>query len=123
MTDDEKAWLASIYENYIIQAKIRHKNTLHCDHWSKLVYLHVSASKHKILLTNSSHAACHIDGILVDLEFNAYIKDWGWNSSPIPPNVQYIPISTNYPSNHAEIKLNYSSPATRSYNLWNNRAF
>jgi hypothetical protein len=123
MTEEEQLWLAAIYENYIIQAKIRKTNVLHCEHWSKFVYLHISANKHKILLTNSQHSVCYIDGILVDLEFNAFIKDWGWNSSPMPPNAQYKPISSNYPPIHDEIKSNYSKPATISYHLWHNKVF
>jgi hypothetical protein len=115
MTETEQKWLADIYENYIKQAHNRGIKVLHCDHWSRLVYQHVSALKYKIILVNDVHAVCCIDGILVDLELNAFIGDWGWVSSPIPPNAQCKPIFSKYPIIHSEIKIVYSKPATKLF--------
>ena len=118
MTETEQKWLADIYENYIKQAHNRGIKVLHCEHWSRIVYQHVSALKYKIILVNDVHTVCCIDGILVDLGNNAFIKDWGWASSPIPTNYQCKPICSKYYIIHSEIKANYSKPATQSYNLY-----
>jgi hypothetical protein len=118
MNETELQWLADIYENYIKQAHNRGIKVLHCDHWSKLVYLHVLTSKRKFILVNDDHAVCCIDGILVDLQNNVFIKDWGWASSPMPTNAQCKPICSKYRIIHSEIKANYSKPATQSYHLY-----
>jgi hypothetical protein len=116
MTEAEQKWLLNIYESYIKQSYNKGcVRVLHCDHWSRVVYQHVSAFKHKVILTNDIHGVCCIDGILVDLQNNAFIADWGWISSPIPPNAQCKPISSKYPIIYKEIKLGYSKPATKSF--------
>ena len=115
MTETEQKWLADIYENYIKQGYNRGIKVLHCDHWSKLVYLHVLTSKHKFILVNDSHSVCWLDGVLVDLELNAFIKDWGWAYSSMPPDAQCKPICSKYPIIHEEIKANYSKPATKLF--------
>ena len=115
MTETEQKWLADIFESYIIPAKIKDANWLHCDHWSRVVYQHVLTSKHKFILVNDSHSVCWLDGVLVDLELNAFIKDWGWAYSPMPPDAQCKPISSKYPISHSEINLVYSKPATKLF--------
>ena len=117
MTDDEKTWLSNIYKSYVIQAKIKEINVLHCDHWSRVVYQHISALKYKVILANDQHAVCCIDGILVDLEFNAFITDWGWNVSSIPLNPVLVPICSLYSINKKDIERFYSKKATKLFKI------
>ena len=117
MTDDEKTWLSNIYYAHIIPAKIRDINVLHCDHWSRVVYQHISALKYKVILANDQHAVCCIDGILVDLELNAFITDWGWNTSSIPLNTVLMPICSSYAIKRVDIANYYSKKATKLFKI------
>ena len=114
MTETEHKWLADIYKSYIIPAKIKDANWLHCDHWSRVVYHHISAIKYKVILAHDTHAVCCIDGILVDLDNNAFIKDWGWNTSSIPLNTVLVPICSLYEIKRVDIVSYYSKKATKS---------
>ena len=113
MTETEQKWLADIFESYIIPAKIKDANWLHCDHWSRVVYQHVLTSKHKFILVNDSHSVCWLDGVLVDLELNAFIKDWGWNTSSIHLNTVLVPICSLYEIKRVDIVSYYSKKATK----------
>jgi hypothetical protein len=118
MNKQDQDWLCEVYENFILPGRRRGSKALHCDHWSKMVYLSIKAERNKRILCNGIHAACIIDGIIVDLEFNAYIKDWGWNSTPIDLKKAVMkPISDNWPIEIGEISNFYNISAKFGYKL------
>ena len=123
MTQQELQWLKDIYEYYIIVGRNPISRPLHCDHWSKLLYLHLKSKQHKEILINNIHSVLSLDGMYIDLELNAFIVDFGWKSRSIDSTDVILPIHPAFSVLTDQIFDYYSKPATAAYNLWHNKVF
>lgn len=128
MTDTEIQWLKDVYKHYIMTGRASlpgkgFSRPLHCDHWGNLIYLKVKAKFSKEILSHSTHSVCAVDGVLVDLELNAFIEDFDWKTRAIDSKVRFKPINPEFPVLRDEIFRYYSTPATESHHLWHNRVF
>jgi hypothetical protein len=123
MTKQELQWLKDIYEHYIIPGRNPISRPLHCDHWSKLLYLHLESKYCKEILINKSHSVLSLDGMYIDLELNAFIVDFNWKTKSIDSTAVILPIHPNFCVLTDQIFDYYSKPATAAYNLWHNKVF
>jgi len=123
MTQQELQWLRELYKNYIIPGKACGSNAMHCDHWSKILYLDLRAKQYKEILSNDDHACLSIDGMYIDLEFNAFIVDFDWKTRSIDSTAIFKPINPDFKVLRDQIFKYYSKPATEAHHLWHNRVF
>ena len=123
MNNNDLEWLKDLYENYTMPGRVRSSGALHCDHWSKLLYLHLKSKQHKEILINNIHSVLSLDGMYIDLELNAFIVDFGWKSRSIDSTDVILPIHPAFSVLTDQIFDYYSKPATAAYNLWHNKVF
>lgn len=123
MTELEIQWLKDIYQYHITPARNQGCSALHCDHWSKLLYLHLKSKRNKEILSNDTHSVLSIDGMYVDIEFNAYIVDFNWSQRAIDSTVCFKAINPDFAIRRDEIFHYYSKPATEAHHLWHNKIF
>lgn len=123
MTQQELQWLRELYKNYIISGRACNSSAMHCDHWSKLLYLELKSKHCKEILINKSHSVLSLDGMYIDLELNAFIVDFDWKTRSIDSTAVILPIHPNFCVLTDQIFDYYSKPATAAYHLWHNRVF
>lgn len=123
MTNNDLEWLKDLYEHYVVPGRERGSTAIHCDHWSKIIYLDLKSKKNKEILANDAHSCLSIDGIYIDLEFNAFIVDFDWKTRSIDSTAVFKPIHPKFMVRRDQIFKYYSKPATEAYHLWHNRVF
>lgn len=123
MTEQELQWLKDLYEYYVFPGRAAKTVALHCDHWTKILFMELKSKREKTILTNDQHAVLSIDGVYIDLEFNAFIVDFDWPTRGIDSTVQYKPIHPNYAVLRDQIFKYYSSPAKQGFHLWTSEVF
>lgn len=123
MNNNDLEWLKDLYENYTLPGRVRSSGALHCDHWSKLLYLHLKSKQHKEILSNDRHSCLSIDGLYIDLQFNAFIIDFDWKTKSIDSTAILKRIHPNFPVLRDQIFDYYSKPAIAAYHLWHNKVF
>lgn len=90
-------WLQLLYERHVLyehEPKFREAKTiaLHCNHWSYLLY-HSLSSKNRVIKYNNDHSVCVVNGIHIDLECNAFIKNFNWDITHKLDNAIIAPIN------------------------------
>jgi hypothetical protein len=123
MTQQELQWLKDICEYYIIPGRERTSTALHCDHWTKLLYLHLKSKRNKEILSNESHSVLSLDGMYIDIELNAFIVDFDWKTRSIDSTAVFKPINPDFKVLRDQIFKYYSKPATEGHHLWHNKVF
>ena len=113
MTNEELIWMRQVYQWYIVPGA-ENSNALHCSHWSNLLFTVLKANKYKIILSNEEHSCLFIDGVYVDLQYNAFIVGFDWKSTAITPEAIIKPINPKFSLKNSEIYRYYSKPATQS---------
>jgi hypothetical protein len=121
MTAEEKRWLEELYECYVLPGKEHGSTAMQCTHWSRIAFVILKSNVEKIILSNDKHSALFLDGVLIDIEFNAFIVGFDWKSTAITGDARIAPINYKYPPETSQIYKFYSSPATEGYNLWHNK--
>jgi hypothetical protein len=117
MTNEELIWMREVYQCYIVPGADK-SNALHCSHWSNLLFTVLKANKYKIILSNDKHSCLFIDGVHVDLQYNAFIVGFDWKSTAITPEARIAPINPKFPPKKFEIYRFYAKPATHKFTLW-----
>jgi hypothetical protein len=121
MTKEELQWLSEIYEYYILPARTVGKSSLNCSHWSRLLFMNLKSSSNKIILENKKHSVLLLEGVYIDVEFNAFIVGFDWKSTAITDQAKIVRICSKYPPETSQIYKFYSSPATEGSHLWHNK--
>ena len=115
-------WLASLYEYYVLPGRRAGQQSLNCHSWSRLAFLKISVFiKEKTILSNEIHSALFLDGVYIDVEFNAFITGFDWKSTAITDQARIVPICSKYSPEIDQIYKFYSSPATEGFHLWHNK--
>lgn len=96
MTLQEMQWLQLLYERHVLyehepKFQAAKTNALHCTHWAFLLY-HSLSGKNKFIKHNNDHSVCVIDGIYIDMECNAFIKNFNWDITHKLDNAILAPI-------------------------------
>ena len=105
MTKEELQWLELLYERHVLyehEPKFQATKTtaLHCTHWAYLLY-HSLSGKNKVIKRNNDHTVCVVNGIHIDMECNAFIKAFDWDSGYSLENAILAPINAFFPiKNH-----------------------
>jgi len=123
MTQQELQWLRELYKNYIIPGRAYGSNAMHCDHWTKLLYLDLKSKHNKEILSNESHSVLSLDGMYIDIELNAFIVDFDWKTRSIDSTAVFKPINPDFKVLRDQIFKYYSKPATQVHHLWHNKVF
>lgn len=110
-------WLSDLYEHYVIPGRAAGSTALHCDHWAKILFMELRAKQDKKILSNEDHSVLSIDGVYVDLELNAYIKDFNWGTVSIDSSVIYFPINSKFVVQRDQMFQYYSKPAKEFYGV------
>ncbi len=121
MTAEEKRWLEELYEYYVIPGREHLPPAMQCTHWSRIAFIVLKSNIGKIILSNDKHSALFLDGVLIDVEFNAFIVGFNWKLTAITAGARINPINSNYPPEYTQIYKFYSSPATEGFHLWHNK--
>ena len=123
MTAEEKRWLEELYECYVLPGKEHGSTAMQCTHWSRIAFVVLKSNIEKIILSNDKHSALFLDGVLIDIEFNAFIVGFDWKSTAITAGARIMPINSNYPPEYTQIQEFYSKPATEGFHLWHNTVY
>jgi hypothetical protein len=117
MTAEELNWMRQVYQYYIVPGSEK-STALHCTHWTNLLFTELKANQYKIILSNDEHSCLFIDGVHVDLQYNAFIVGFDWKSTAITPEAIIKPINPKFSPKNFEIYKYYSKPATQKFTLW-----
>ena len=123
MTAEEKRWLEELYECYVLPGKEHGSAAMHCTHWSRIAFVVLKSNVEKIILSNDKHSALFLDGVLIDIEFNAFIVGFDWKSTAITTGTKIMPINPKYPPEYAQIYKFYTTKATLGFHLWHNTIY
>jgi hypothetical protein len=121
MNNNDLEWLKDLYENYIMPGRVRTSEALHCRHWSQLLYLNLQHKKDKEILSNDRHSCLSIDGLYIDLEYNAFIVDFDWKTKSIDSTAIIKPIHPKFVIYRDSIFKFYNTRATGAYNIWHSK--
>ena len=121
MTQQELQWLELLYERHVLyehEPKFQATKTtaLNCTHWAYLLY-HSLSGKNKVIKYNNDHSVCVINGIYIDMECNAFIKNFDWDSGYSLENAVLAPIHPIYAVKHHLLKKFYRSNSLKTVKI------
>jgi len=123
MTNRKLQWLKFLYERHVLHehrpeilADKDNKVALNCTHWAYLLY-HTLHAKNKVIKRSSIHSVCVIDNIHIDLECNAFIKNFDWDNCSNLENAIIVPINPDFTVKHHLIKKFYSSKCEYTFKI------
>lgn len=127
MTREELDWLELLYERHVLyehEPKFQAAKALalHCTHWSYLLY-HTLSDADKSIWYNNEHTVCVVNGIHIDMECNAFIKDLDWKHNFDTSRAKLVQIHPRHPIKHHLLSMFYRSPAIGCYKLTKNVIF
>lgn len=121
MTQQELQWLQLLYERHVLyehDPKFQSAKSvaLHCTHWAYLLY-HSLSGKSKFIKYNNDHSVVVIDNIYIDMECNAFIKNFDWDNIYIMDNATLASIHPLFPIKHHLLSKFYRSTALKTLKL------
>lgn len=121
MTLQELQWLQLLYERHVLyehEPKFQSAKSvaLHCTHWAYLLY-HSLSGKNKVIKYNNDHSVCVIDNIYIDMECNAFIKGFDWDSASSTKNAILAPINPLFPIKYHLLEKFYRSTALKTIKI------
>jgi len=74
--DEDILWIRSTYIANIKLAGSR--DTLHCNHWAKIIHLKLDYIKDNVILNSTRHSVCRVGEFYIDIFNNAILSGFNW---------------------------------------------
>lgn len=127
MTQEEVEWLGLLYERHVLyehEPKFQAAKALalHCTHWAYLLYCSLSDID-KCIKYNDEHSVCVVNGIHIDMECNAFIKDMDWEHNFDLSKAKIIQIHPRHQVKYHLLERFYKNPAKSCFIMDKNTIF